>query len=52
MPPVPKLRVTHPTDDLEAVIRFYRDGLELAVLYRFEDPDGYRIWLQSSTWTG
>ena len=41
MPPVPKLRVARPTDDLEAVIRFYRDGLGLAVLYRFEDHDGF-----------
>ena len=41
MPPVPKLRVVHPTDDLEAVIRFYRDRLVFAVLYRFEDHDGW-----------
>jgi catechol 2,3-dioxygenase-like lactoylglutathione lyase family enzyme len=35
------LRVARPTNDLEAVIRFYRDGLGLAELYRFEDHDGF-----------
>jgi len=36
-----KLRVARPTDDLEKVTRFYRDGLGFAVLYRFEDHDGF-----------
>jgi catechol 2,3-dioxygenase-like lactoylglutathione lyase family enzyme len=33
---VSKLRVARPTDDLEALILFYRDGLGLTVLYEFE----------------
>lgn len=40
-PGVPVLRVARPTDDLEALLRFYRDGLGLGVLYRFEDHDGF-----------
>jgi catechol 2,3-dioxygenase-like lactoylglutathione lyase family enzyme len=36
-----KLRVARPTDDLEALLPFYRDGLGLEVLYRFEDHDGF-----------
>lgn len=38
---VPKLRVARPSDDLEALIRFYHDGLGLDVLYRFEEHDGF-----------
>lgn len=30
------LRIARPTDDLEAVVRFYRDGLGLEVLDHFE----------------
>jgi catechol 2,3-dioxygenase-like lactoylglutathione lyase family enzyme len=37
----PKLRIARPTDDLDAVIRFYRNGLGLAVLFRFEGHDGF-----------
>lgn len=36
-----KLRVARPTDNLEAVIRFYETGLGLRLLYRFEDHDGF-----------
>lgn len=36
-----KMRVARPTDDLEAVARFYRDGLGLTELSRFEDHDGF-----------
>ncbi len=36
-----KLRVARPTDHLDAVVRFYRDGLGLVELYRFEDHDGF-----------
>ena len=36
-----KLRVARPTDDLEAVVKFYRDGLGLSELYRFADHDGF-----------
>jgi catechol 2,3-dioxygenase-like lactoylglutathione lyase family enzyme len=35
------LRVARPTDDLEAVVRFYRDGLGFTVLYQFQDHDGF-----------
>jgi catechol 2,3-dioxygenase-like lactoylglutathione lyase family enzyme len=35
------LRAARPTDDLEAVVRFYRDGLGLDVLYQFRDHDGF-----------
>ena len=38
---VPTLRVARASDDLERLLRFYRDGLGLAVLYRFEDHDGF-----------
>jgi catechol 2,3-dioxygenase-like lactoylglutathione lyase family enzyme len=37
----PILRVARPSDDLDALLRFYRDGLGLALLYRFEDHDGF-----------
>jgi catechol 2,3-dioxygenase-like lactoylglutathione lyase family enzyme len=39
--PIPVLRVARPTDDIDALLPFYRDGLGLAVLYRFEDHDGF-----------
>lgn len=39
--PTPILRVARPTDDIDALLAFYRDGLGLAVLYRFEDHDGF-----------
>jgi catechol 2,3-dioxygenase-like lactoylglutathione lyase family enzyme len=35
------LRVARPTDDLEAVTRFYRDGLGFEVLASFRDHDGF-----------
>jgi catechol 2,3-dioxygenase-like lactoylglutathione lyase family enzyme len=35
------LRVARPTDDIEAVARFYRDGLGLDVLSEFKDHDGF-----------
>ena len=38
---IPKLRVARPSDDLEALVRFYRDGLGLDILYRFENHDGF-----------
>jgi hypothetical protein len=37
----PVLRVARPTDDLEALIPFYRDGLGLDILYRFKDHAGF-----------
>lgn len=36
----PKLRIARPTDDLERVTEFYRDGLGLAELAAFEDHAG------------
>ena len=39
--PVRQVRVARPTDRLEAVVSFYRDGLGLAELFRFDDHDGY-----------
>lgn len=38
---VVQVRIARPTDRLEEVARFYRDGLGLPELYRFEDHDGY-----------
>jgi catechol 2,3-dioxygenase-like lactoylglutathione lyase family enzyme len=35
------LRVARPTDDLAAVVRFYRDGLGFSVLAEFRDHDGF-----------
>ena len=35
------LRVARPTDALEAVVRFYRDGLGLDLLYEFRGHDGF-----------
>jgi len=41
MAPLPILRVARPTDNLEALLRFYEQGLGLSVLYRFADHDGF-----------
>jgi catechol 2,3-dioxygenase-like lactoylglutathione lyase family enzyme len=41
MDAVPTLRIARPTDDLEALLPFYRDGLGMSILYRFEDHDGF-----------
>jgi catechol 2,3-dioxygenase-like lactoylglutathione lyase family enzyme len=38
---LPVLRVARPTDDLEALLPFYRDGLGFEVLGGFEDHDGF-----------
>jgi catechol 2,3-dioxygenase-like lactoylglutathione lyase family enzyme len=35
------LRVARPSDDLAAVVRFYRDGLGFDVLGEFKDHDGF-----------
>ena len=37
----PILRVARPTDDLNRLLRFYRDGLGLTVLVHFEDHTGF-----------
>lgn len=36
-----KLRVARPTDNLDAVVRFYRDGLGFDVIGGFQDHDGF-----------
>ena len=41
MPDAPTMRVARPTDNIEALIPFYRDGLGLDVLYEFADHDGF-----------
>jgi hypothetical protein len=41
MSKTPKLRVARPTDDLESVAKFYREGLGFTELYRFADHDGF-----------
>lgn len=35
------LRIARPTDQLAAVVAFYRDGLGFEVLSQFEDHDGF-----------
>jgi catechol 2,3-dioxygenase-like lactoylglutathione lyase family enzyme len=37
----PVLRVARPTDDLDALLPFYRDGLGFQVFGRFEDHGGF-----------
>jgi catechol 2,3-dioxygenase-like lactoylglutathione lyase family enzyme len=39
--PVERVRVARPTDRLDEVVRFYRDGLCLPVVGRFEGHAGY-----------
>jgi catechol 2,3-dioxygenase-like lactoylglutathione lyase family enzyme len=34
-------RVARPSDNLDAVVKFYRDGLGFTVLYEFTDHDGF-----------
>ena len=38
---VPVLRVARPSDNLDALVRFYGHGLGLALLYRFENHEGF-----------
>ena len=40
-PHVPALRIARSTDDLDRLLRFYRDGLGLSLLFKFEDHDGF-----------
>ena len=37
----PKLRVARASDDLDALVSFYRDGVGLDVISRFEDHEGF-----------
>jgi catechol 2,3-dioxygenase-like lactoylglutathione lyase family enzyme len=39
--PVAQVRVARPTAQLDAVVRFYRDGLDLEVIRSFEAHAGY-----------
>lgn len=39
--PTVQLRIARPTDQLETVIQFYRDGLGLPVIGAFEKHSGY-----------
>ena len=41
MKPQTLLRIARPTNDLDAMMVFYRDGLGLSELYRFENHDGF-----------
>lgn len=38
---LPVIRFARPSDDLDALIAFYRDGLGFEVLGHFEDHDGF-----------
>jgi hypothetical protein len=35
------LRVARPSDNLDAVVKFYRDGLGFTILYEFADHDSF-----------
>ena len=41
MSEVAALRVARPTDNLDALVPFFRDGLGLEILSSFEDHDGF-----------
>ena len=38
---IPTFRIVRPTDNLDALLPFYRDGLGLTVLDSFQDHDGF-----------
>lgn len=38
---VPVLRIARPSDNLDALLRFYQQGLGLTLLGRFENHDGF-----------
>lgn len=40
-PPIPILRIARPSNDLDALLPFYVNGLGLSVLDRFFDHDGF-----------
>jgi len=40
-PTVPIVRIARPSDDLDALLTFYCDGLGLTLLDRFRDHDGF-----------
>lgn len=37
----PTVRIARPSDDLEALLPFYQNGLGLDLLYRFRNHDGF-----------
>jgi catechol 2,3-dioxygenase-like lactoylglutathione lyase family enzyme len=37
----PVLRIARPSDDLDALLRFYAAGLGFDILFRFEDHEGF-----------
>jgi catechol 2,3-dioxygenase-like lactoylglutathione lyase family enzyme len=39
--PVRQVRIARPTNQLDAVVSFYAEGLGLGELFRFDDHDGY-----------
>lgn len=39
--PPAALRIARPTNDLDAVVNFYKNGLGLQELYRFQNHDGF-----------
>ena len=41
MKAIHKLRVARPSDDLDALIPFYKQGLGLEILYCFKDHVGF-----------
>ena len=41
MATVPTLRVARPSDNLDALLRFYEQGLGLTLLFRFENHEGF-----------
>lgn len=41
MATIPTLRVARPSDNLDALLRFYQQGLGLELLFRFEDHAGF-----------
>ncbi len=41
MTKIPVLRIARPSDNLEALLRFYRQGLGLSLLAHFEDHEGF-----------
>jgi catechol 2,3-dioxygenase-like lactoylglutathione lyase family enzyme len=40
-PTLPTLRIARPTDDIRPLLAFYRDGLGLELIARFEDHQGF-----------
>lgn len=38
---IPTLRIARPSDDLNGLLRFYRDGLGLKLLFEFYDHEGF-----------